>query len=489
MEIGDVSFYSLFPIIIFTISICGYTLYRSISRTNYEMHRFVGATLTLTVSFIVLVSQLLRWRQFDIGKLGKKDLSTLNGLVRTDRISEISIVIICIVAMMVTLVTVNYLKEREDIPAAEFYILLQVAIVGMFSMVMANDLIAMFVALEVFSIPLYVLTAFDRRRVRSLEGGFKYFILGAVSSAIFLYGIALHYGVSGSTALGPATEVSALAGVSTILILVGLLFKVASFPFHFWSPDAYQGAPTPVTMFMAAATKLTAFVALIRLVDSGVIDVSPTGTPAKLMLTLACIASAIFGSVVALRQANLKRAIAYSSIAHSAYILLALKGGDRESLQAVGTYVIAYALVIAGTFAIVSVLAGSRESGDSIVSVKGLAKTNPVLAGCLTILLFSQAGIPLTSGFIAKFEVFRTAFANEFYVSGIFVLISTVIAAAFYLRIVLAMYSESFGEEVETKREKYFVPTPTAIAIGVAVVATLSIGIFPELLTGFTRVL
>lgn len=490
MKIGDVSFFGLFPVIAFTFSLCVLTMVRSLSRVNYSLHRSVGAASTITVSFFVLLIQAGRWRQFDIGRLKEMDQSTLNGFVSTDRLTAISIFVICAIAIVTVLVSIPYLKSRDDIPAAEFYILLQTAIVGMCSMVMANDLMAMFVALEVLSIPLYVLTAFDRRRVRSLEGGFKYFIMGAVSSAIFLYGIALHYGISGSTALGSPTEASTIAGISTVLILVGLLFKVAAVPFHFWSPDAYQGAPSPVTLFMSAITKLAAFVALVRIVASGTIDVTSAGESARTILTLTCIASAMFGAIVLLRQANFKRALAYSSITHTAYILLALKGGTDVSLQAVITYIVIYAFVISGTFAVVSVLSGTDEQSDSVACVNGLAKKNPYLAGALTILLLAQAGIPLTSGFIAKFDVFRVAFDSGFYITGLIVLVATVISAAFYLRMVLAIYSDSFDEIKDEKDEtSLVVPKSASVAITICVFVTIAVGVFPSLVTGFTHVL
>jgi|APTNR8051073442_1049403.scaffolds.fasta_scaffold19943_2 NADH-quinone oxidoreductase subunit N len=490
MEIGDISFYGLFPLIAFTFLVCVMVMYKSLSRTDFTSHRFFGAFSTISISGVVLVSQVIRWRQFDIKKLGENDLTTLNGLVSTDRTSAISIIVICAIAIVASLVAISYLKEREDFPAAEFYILLQCAIVGMFAMVMANDFIAMFVALEVLSIPLYVLTALDRRRVRSLEGGFKYFIMGAASSAVFLYGIALQYGISGTTALVPPTETTSIGVIATVFILAGLLFKVAAVPFHFWSPDVYQGAPTPVTVFMSAITKLVAFVALVRIISGGAIDSSESGAAARIVLTITCIASALFGSIVALRQSNIKRALAYSSISHTAYILLALKDGSTQSLQAVITYVVIYAFVIAGTFTVVSVLSGSNEQNDSIAGVSGLAKRNPWLAGSLTVLLFAQAGIPLTSGFIAKFDVFRVAFEEEFYVTGIIVLIATVIAAAFYLRMVLAIYSESFGEDsADETKEPLVVSNSTTIAIGICVVVTVLVGVFPALVTGFTHVL
>lgn len=488
MEIGDVSFYGLIPVIAFGVAACVLTMIRSLVRTNFELHRSAGLITTITAALVVIVSSTMRWRQFDVGRLGDVDLETLNGFVRTDRITAISTIVIGALVIIAALISHAYLAKRDDIPSAEFFILLLCVAAGMCAMVMANDLIAMFVALEVFSIPLYVLTAFDRRRTRSLEAGFKYFILGAVSSAIFLYGIALHYGISGSTALVEASTTSVTASVSTLLIVIGLMFKVAGVPFHFWSPDVYQGAPSPITTFMAGATKLAAFVAFVRVVSTGVVDVSDSGTAGRIVLTASCIASALFGSIVALRQANIKRAIAYSSITHTAYILLALKAGTTESIQAVMTYVVAYGFIIAGTFAIIGLVSGEYEKNDSVSSLKGLASRNPYLAGSLTILLFAQAGIPLTSGFIAKFDVFRTAFSSEFYITGIIVLISTVIAAALYLRIVLSLYADSFDDR-ESTQTSIEVPTQVAIAIGICVVLTVAFGVAPGLLTGFTHVL
>jgi NADH-quinone oxidoreductase subunit N len=488
MEIGDISFYGLLPVITFTLVACGLTMLRSLNHNDHELHRLAGVIASVSASAFVIIASALRWRQFDTGKLTEANMQTMSGLVSIDRMSALSSIVISLLVIVTALVAGRYLEKREDMPSAEFFILLLCVAAGMVAMTMANDLLVMFVALEVFSIPLYVLTAFDRRRARSLEGGFKYFIMGAVSSAIFLYGIALHYGVSGSTTLGGATTNSTISAIAMVLISVGLLFKVASVPFHFWSPDAYQGAPSPVTMYMAAATKLTAFVAFTRLITSGVIDASPGGSTGRIVLTVACLASALFGSIVALRQSNVKRAIAYSSISHTAYILLALKAGTIDSMQAVMTYVVAYALIIAGTFAIISLVVGVNEQDDSMSALKGLASRNPYLAGSLTILLFAQAGIPLTSGFIAKFEVFRVAFEQEFYISAIIVLITTVIAAALYLRIVLSLYSDSFGEQTALA-EKLDVSPGVSFAVGLCVVATIAVGIFPTLLTGLTHAL
>ncbi|MBP9115050.1 MAG: NADH-quinone oxidoreductase subunit N [Acidimicrobiia bacterium] len=491
MNIGDVNFNGLFPLIIFVISICSLTLFRSLIRTNYNLHRRVGVISTISASSIVVISQLARWRKFDQGLLGKKDLLTLNGLVSTDRISVISILVISLISILVSLSASSYLKSRKDIPAGEFFILLQIVILGMFAFVMANDLVAIFIALETFSIPLYVLTAYDARRLRSLEAGFKYFIMGAVSSAIFLYGVALHYGLTGSTALVGVAENSSLANVSMVLLSVGLLFKVAAFPFHFWSPDAYQGAPSPITTFMSASTKLAAFVVFARLVSTNVIDAGINGPSGRVLLTLACLTSAIFGATVALKQSNIKRAIAYSSISHTGYILLAMKSGGSLALGPVITYVIAYGFIIVGTYLVIGYLSTPNEQNDSILSINALAKTNPYIAGSLTVFLLAQAGIPLTSGFIAKFEVFRVALDSKFYITSLIVLIATVISAAFYLKLILSMYSDSFNHDTEKVIDvkANIVPKPTSIAIGVCVFITVAIGVFPSLLTGFTNVL
>ncbi|MFN8015712.1 MAG: NADH-quinone oxidoreductase subunit N [Acidimicrobiia bacterium] len=484
MKIGDVSFYGLFPVILFTFSLCALTIFRSLVRNNHRLHLIIGSISTVFVSFIVLTSQAVRWRQFDTGKLTNNDMSTLNDIIKTDRTSAICIFVLCLIVGLVAIISFDYLKSRPDIPGAEFYILLQAVVVGMFAMVMANDFIAMFVALEVFSIPLYVLTAFDRRRVRSLEGGFKYFIMGAVSSAIFLYGIALHYGLSGTTALDSLVENSTLAAVSTVFILVGLLFKVAAVPFHFWSPDAYQGAPTPITTFMSAGTKLVAFVALARIIQSSAVDSTSYGEAVRIILTLTTLASAFVGSFILLKQTNIKRALAYSSIAHSSYILLALKSATDVSYRAVIAYVIIYSFVIIGAFAIVGVVCGANEQNDSIESFKGLGKTNPVLAAAMTILLLSQAGIPLTSGFIAKLQVFQSAFEGGLYITAVALLIATVISAAFYLKLVLAIYDGDSSEG-----SKLVVPDLTTVAIGVCIASVVLIGIFPSIVTGLTSVL
>lgn len=242
---------------------------------------------------------------------------------------------------------------------------------------------------------------------------------------------------------------------------------------------------------MSASTKLAAFVVFARLVSTNVIDAGINGPSGRVLLTLACLTSAIFGATVALKQSNIKRAIAYSSISHTGYILLAMKSGGSLALGPVITYVIAYGFIIVGTYLVIGYLSTPNEQNDSILSINALAKTNPYIAGSLTVFLLAQAGIPLTSGFIAKFEVFRVALDSKFYITSLIVLIATVISAAFYLKLILSMYSDSFNHDTEKVIDvkANIVPKPTSIAIGVCVFITVAIGVFPSLLTGFTNVL
>jgi NADH-quinone oxidoreductase subunit N len=307
-------------------------------------------------------------------------------------------------------------------------------------MTTANDLIVVFLALEVLSIPLYVLAAFDRRRLSSQEAGMKYFVLGSFSSAIFLYGVALCYGATGTTSLtGIADFLSRntlldqgtlLAGIA--MLLVGLGFKVAAVPFHMWTPDVYQGAPTPVTSFMSAATKAAGFAALLRVFGVAFPLYRSDWRPAVWALA---VLSLVVGSVAAVIQTDVKRILAYSSIAHAGYVLMGFQAGTSRGREAALLYLFVYAFMTIGAFAVITVAARRGDDRHSLDDYRGLALERPVVGGLLIFFVLAQAGVPLTGGFIVKLEVFSaSAQANQYGLLVIGVLAS-VVAAFFYLRI------------------------------------------------------
>jgi len=370
-------------------------------------------------------------------------ISTVAGMVRVDLFGVYLGVVVLVATILALLLSVGYLK-REGLDAPEYLALILLSAAGMLIMTTANDLIVVFLALEVLSIPLYVLAAFDRRRLSSQEAGLKYFILGAFSSAIFLYGVALTYGATGTTSLtGIADFLSRntlldqgtlLAGIA--MLLVGLGFKVAAVPFHMWTPDVYQGAPTPITSFMSAATKAAGFAALLRVFGVAFPLYRTDWRPAVWALA---VLSLVVGSVAAVVQTDIKRILAYSSIAHAGYILIGFQTGTSRGREAALLYLFVYAFMTIGAFAVLTVVARHGDDHHSLDDYRGLAVERPVVGGLLIFFVLAQAGVPFTGGFIAKLEVFSAAAQANQYGLLVIGVLAAVVAAFFYLRIAYTM--------------------------------------------------
>jgi NADH-quinone oxidoreductase subunit N len=357
-------------------------------------------------------------------------------------------VVVLLAAFCAVLISWAYLR-RERLERPEYLALLLFSTSGMLMMATANDLVVIFVALEILSIALYVLAGFQRAQAGSQEAALKYFILGAFSSAIFLYGVALTYGATGTTLIngggdrrgivqliGDADGKLVLVGIA--LIMVGLGFKVAAVPFHAWSPDVYQGAPTPVTGFMAAGTKAAAFAATVRVFVLGFGGREQDWRPA---LWLLAVLTLVIGAAVGLRQDNLKRMMAYSSINHAGYVLIGVQVATDQGVASVCTYLFVYTFLVLGSFAVLTTLAPAGDAGLELGELRGLASRQPVLAGLFTLFLLGQAGIPLTSGFVAKLQVFSAAVDRDVYSLAIIGMLASVVAAFIYLRIVVTMYA------------------------------------------------
>jgi NADH-quinone oxidoreductase subunit N len=421
---------------------------------------------------------------------------TLSGMVAVDGFSVFARTIILAATALGLLVAQGYLR-RENVEGPEYHALLLLSASGMLLMTTANDLIVVFLALEILSIALYVLAAFDRHRLESGEAGLKYFVLGAFSSAVMLYGVAMVYGATGTTSLSGIAGFLAsntlfssgllLAGVA--LILVGLGFKVAAVPFHMWTPDVYQGAPTPVTAFMAAGAKAAGFAALLRVFVSGFGSYSVDWRP--LMLVLA-IASLLVGSVVALVQQDVKRMLAYSSISHAGYILIGVQADTGQGVSSALFYLLTYTFMVVGTFAVVTVVGRKGDRHHSLDDYRGLGSRAPLLAGAMTFLLLAQAGIPLTSGFAAKFTVFAASVDAREYGLTLVGVLTTVIAAFFYLRLIVVMYMSDAPEgQVDLPdtpgRRPFELDPATGLALGVAVLATVVMGVLPGVFIDFAR--
>ncbi|HKY75684.1 MAG TPA: NADH-quinone oxidoreductase subunit N [Acidimicrobiia bacterium] len=411
---------------------------------------------------------------------------TLSGMVAVDGFAVFARTVVLAATVLGLLVSQGYLR-REEVEGPEYHSLLLLSASGMLLMTSANDLIVVFLALEILSIALYVLAAFDRTRLESGEAGLKYFVLGALSSAVMLYGVAMVYGATGTTALtGIASFLSAntlfssgllLAGFA--LILVGLGFKVAAVPFHMWTPDVYQGSPTPVTAFMAAGAKAAGFAALLRVFISGFGNYAVDWKP--LIMVLA-VASLLVGSVVALVQQDVKRMLAYSSISHAGYVLIGVQAGTVKGVSSALFYLLTYTFMVVGSFAVVTVVGRKGDRRHSLDDYKGLGSRAPLLAGAMTFLLLAQAGIPLTSGFVAKFNVFAASVAAREYGLTLVGVITTVIAAFFYLRVIVLMYMSGDAEPAPADAEDtqpFALDPSTGTALGLAVVATVVMGVIP----------
>ena len=401
---------------------------------------------------------------------------------------------VCVGVIMAALLTDEFLR-REGIDGPELYALYMLAAIGAVVMGAANDLIVLFLGLEILSIALYVMAASHRKRGASQESGLKYFILGGFSSAFLLYGISLVYGSTGSTNLGKilaasdsvivldrSKETLLLAGIA--LLLVGLAFKVAAVPFHFWAPDVYEGAPTPVTAFMASVGKAAAFAAMLRVLLMGLPHWAEDYRPA---IWLLAVLTLVGGSVMAVVQTNVKRMLAFSSISHAGYILVGVEAAAHDARSGLGStgvssvlmYLLVYTVLVGGTFGVITAVGRTGDGATDLAGFRGLGRTKPALALGMTVLLLAQAGVPLTSGFVAKFGVIGDGVRTHSYALAIIAMVSAVIAAFLYLRIMISMWIAD-PEAGDDAREAVRVPLLLNVAITLSVGFTLAVGFFPD---------
>jgi NADH-quinone oxidoreductase subunit N len=384
-------------------------------------------------------------------------------------------VIFTLTGILTILLSYNYL-QRTGHDRPEFYMLMMLSLSGMMLMGMANDLILIFLALELLSIPLYILAGFAWPRPESEESAMKYFVLGAFSSAIFVFGVALVYGATGATAL-PGVVAAAEGGTTLLLlagaalVLVGFGFKVAAAPFHMWTPDVYEGAPTVVTAFMSVGAKVGGFAALLRILIVALPTLGDTWVAAVSFLAALTL---ILGNVLAIAQPNIKRMLGYSSIAHAGYILIAVAASfdNPDGISAALFYMFAYTFTNLGAFAVAVAVERKENEGVMLDDYKGLARRYPWIAICMAFFMLSLTGIPPTGGFAAKFFVFRTAIEADLVWLVLVGILTSVISAYYYLRVVFLMYFHDGESEMALK--------PALIsAVAVAAVATLLLGILP----------
>ena len=402
-----------------------------------------------------------------------------SNMVKVDGFSVFFHFLVIAIAAVVILSSFEYMAVQR-IRAGEYYALILFGVVGMALMSSAVELVLIFIGLEISSISTYILTGFRRNEASSSESSLKYFLLGSFATAFFLYGVALMFGATGSTNIGlisqalQAGPVQLLVYVAMALMFVGLGFKVAAAPFHIWTPDVYEGAPAPIVGFMSTAPKAAAFAVLLRVVFT-------INAPGRFwLLWMAAALSMTLGNVGALVQTNVKRLLAYSSIAHAGYLLVAFAMTSSENfvagISAAMFYTAAYAAMNVGAFAVVSHFANAGERYVTLEDYEGLGRSSPLLAATLTIFLLSLIGIPMTGGFFAKFYVFSAAIrANLIWLTLIGV-VNSAIGAYYYLRIVVVMYMRESRKTVPVTP----VPFGLGVALAVSILATLYLGILPN---------
>jgi NADH-quinone oxidoreductase subunit N len=377
--------------------------------------------------------------------------------------------------------------HQSQAQTTEVFPLTLFAVAGMMLFPVATDLITLFVALEVLSLPLYLMAGLSRyRRMASQEAALKYFLLGAFSSAFFLFGAAFIYGYSSSVTFagiqaavvgGSGNDIFLLLGIA--LMAVGLLFKVGAFPFHAWSPDVYQGSPTAITAFMAAATKVAAFGAILRIFYVSFANAEWQWRPAMIVIA---IATMVFGSLVAIAQRDVKRMLAYSSIAHAGFLLAGVIALSKSGLEASVFYLFAYGVATLGGFAIVTLIRDSAGEVTDLNRWSGLGKRSPIVAGTFAFFLLAFAGIPMTSGFIGKFSIFSAAYESGSLAILIAGVLSSAIAAFFYIRVIVLMF---FKDPVEDGTSVVIPSALTTTTITVSAALTLILGLFPAPLINF----
>ncbi|WP_419854830.1 NADH-quinone oxidoreductase subunit N [Candidatus Poriferisodalis sp.] len=477
---------------------------------------WVSTIVTIGTGAAAAIVAAVQWTVWDAAPR-----PTLNGAFVSDGFSLLLTVLVGAGLVMTALVAHSAL-DRYDMAPPEFAALLLASAAGAVVMAGANDLIVLFLGLESLSIALYVLIALAGRRASARESAMKYFVLGAFSSAFFLYGIALVYGSTGSTnlsgiggflfgSIGPTRESDYLLLVGIALLLVGLGFKVAAVPFHFWAPDVYEGAPSPVTGYLASIAKAAGFAALARVLYVAVFEQSTAWTPIMVGLAFATLA---VGAIMAICQNDVKRMLAYSSISHAGFVLVGLSavpaasglvqwaeegGGDAVSSSVF--YLITYSFMALGSFAVLSVVGAELRSSEADASAHaysrygGLARRRPVLALAFTVLLLAQAGVPFTAGFVAKFEVILASINAEGYVLAAVAMVTAVVSAFAYLRVVLAMYAPEGSADGDDStptarpgRPRWGgLPLTSVFAISLAVAVTVVVGVFPQTLIEWSR--
>lgn len=381
-----------------------------------------------------------------------------NGLFIMDGFASFVKLLILIGSALSIILSVSYLK-RENMARFEYPVLILFATIGMMMMVSANDLMSLYMGLELQSLPLYVLAAMHSRQIKSSEAGIKYFVLGAISSGMLLYGASMIYGFTGTTQFTAlAEQFSNIDGMPALGVIVGLIFmlagmafKISAVPFHMWTPDVYEGSPTPVTAFFAIVPKLAALAMMARLLMGPFFELADQW---QQVIILISGASMILGAVAAVRQENIKRLMAYSSIGHMGYALIGLAAGSFDGLRGLLIYMSIYMVMSVGAFAVILMMCRRGKMIDKISDLAGQSQHHPMTAACLAILMFSMSGIPPLAGFFGKLFIFQSAISEGLYTLAVVGVLSSVVAAYYYLRIIKVMYFDEPADAFDKVQDK-----------------------------------
>jgi len=469
--------------------------------TSVNVVPILPALVLIGGALLVLVASLMDRRETGLGAgwiavlsslvagatlltVWENGITSFGGMVVSDGIGRFFSMLAVIVALVTSLTSLGVIGRWRTLHG-EYHALVLMGAAGMCVMVVSVNLITLFLGLEILSLSLYTLTGYDRDRPRALEACMKYFLLGGVTSAILLFGIGLIYGVTGGTSFAALAEGTRSASGSTALmfyagvgmLIIGFGFKIAAVPFHMWVPDVYQGAPTPVTGYMATGVKAAGFAALLRL-----FPIALDGIAAHWMeiFSVLAILTMVVGNVMALTQRDIKRLLAYSSIAHAGYLLVALVAAGGLGATDLGKasilfYSAVYAVTNLGAFAALCVFGPGREESTTLDDFAGFARRRPLAAAALTVFLFSLAGIPPTAGFAGKFYIFYAAVATGHVTLAIIGVMASLISVYYYLRVVIAMYMQEPLEDAPLGP----LPVTVGVVLLVCVVGVLGLGVFP----------
>jgi NADH-quinone oxidoreductase subunit N len=467
----------------------------------------VRSLYTVVVAGASIVSSVPLWQEVRDPERGP--YGVVKGALGIDGFSVFFFVVLAAAVLLAALLADGYLR-REGLDGPEFYVLVMLSASGGMVMAAANDLMVTFLGLEILSIAVYVLAAMHLRRSESQEAAIKYFVLGAFSSAFFLYGIALVYGATGTTRLASIASFAPASGGGTFgatvstdellrgldnpalllagiaLLLVGFGFKVAAVPFHSWTPDVYQGSPSPAVAFMASGVKAAGFAGMMRVLFTAFGGYAVDWQPYVYSLAVATL---LVGSILAIVQTDVKRMLAYSSISHAGFILVGVQAATERGTSGALFYLAAYTFMVAGSFGVITVVSRVGDDATTLDDFRGLARRRPVLAATFALFLLAQLGAPFTSGFVAKFEVLAAAADAGSWWLALVAMVSAVIGAYLYLRVLVAMYMADDPEpgdtavaEARAGADRSKVPFGATLALGLAAGVTLLVGFLPGLL-------